>query len=94
MSKFPVVLHCMLSELSITSVVARYTHLVLLLSCLGEPIIGGHEKGLMLGIKAGHGTCYCYSEKCFCEQDYLQGELICPCVQTLHYQSCGWCWKI
>lgn len=39
-----------------------------------EPIIGGHEKGLMFGIKAGYGTCYCYSEKCFCEKDDIEGE--------------------
>uniref|UniRef100_A0A3B1K5V3 Proto-oncogene tyrosine-protein kinase receptor Ret n=1 Tax=Astyanax mexicanus TaxID=7994 RepID=A0A3B1K5V3_ASTMX len=44
--------------------------------CTREPIIGGHERGLMLGIKAGHGTCYCYSEKCFCEQDEME-EAIC-----------------
>ncbi|XP_062851471.1 proto-oncogene tyrosine-protein kinase receptor Ret [Trichomycterus rosablanca] len=44
--------------------------------CTREPIIGGHEKGLMLGIKAGHGTCYCYSEKCFCEKDVME-EAIC-----------------
>ncbi|KAM9476624.1 proto-oncogene tyrosine-protein kinase receptor Ret isoform 1-T1 [Clarias gariepinus] len=44
--------------------------------CTREPIIGGHERGLMLGIKAGHGTCYCYSEKCFCEQDDME-EAIC-----------------
>ncbi|MCJ8730504.1 hypothetical protein PDJAM_G00185210 [Pangasius djambal] len=44
--------------------------------CTREPIIGGHERGLMLGIKAGHGTCYCYLEKCFCEQDDME-EAIC-----------------
>lgn len=55
---------------------------MLLLSCLGGPIIGGHEKGLMFGIKAGHGTCYCYFEKCFCEQDDMEGEHFCPCFQT------------
>ncbi|XP_066534640.1 proto-oncogene tyrosine-protein kinase receptor Ret isoform X2 [Hoplias malabaricus] len=44
--------------------------------CTHKPIIGGHERGLMLGIKAGHGTCYCYEEKCFCEQDEMQ-ESIC-----------------
>ncbi|KAK3554618.1 hypothetical protein QTP70_029682 [Hemibagrus guttatus] len=43
--------------------------------CTHEPIIGGHERGLMLGIKAGHGTCYCYSEKCFCEQDDMKEEI-------------------
>lgn len=73
----------MVSDLLITSVVSRcllLLHPVLLLSYLGKPIIGGHERGLMLGIKAGHGTCYCYVENCFCEQDDMKGELICPCV--------------
>lgn len=58
---------------------------MLLLSFSDEPIIGGHERGLMLGIKAGHGTCYCYSEKCFCEQDDMKGEFIYISVQILHY---------
>lgn len=49
------------------------------LSLSVEPIIGGHEKGLMSGIRAGYGTCYCYSEKCFCEKDDVEGELF-PCV--------------
>ncbi|XP_062319953.1 proto-oncogene tyrosine-protein kinase receptor Ret isoform X2 [Osmerus eperlanus] len=44
--------------------------------CTGEPVIGGHEKGLMFGIKAGYGTCYCYSEKCYCEKDDVE-EAIC-----------------
>lgn len=40
----------------------------------GQPIIGGYERDLF-GIKAGHGTCYCYSGKCFCEKDEMEGEL-------------------
>ncbi|TSK22694.1 Proto-oncogene tyrosine-protein kinase receptor Ret [Bagarius yarrelli] len=44
--------------------------------CTHEPVIGGHERGLMLGIKAGHGTCYCYSEKCFCEQDDMKATAV------------------
>ncbi|XP_030628301.1 proto-oncogene tyrosine-protein kinase receptor Ret [Chanos chanos] len=44
--------------------------------CTSEPIIGGHERGLMLGIKAGYGTCYCFSEKCYCEKDDAE-EAIC-----------------
>lgn len=40
-----------------------------------EAVIGGHERGLRNGIKAGYGTCYCYSEKCFCEKDDIEGEL-------------------
>ncbi|XP_035387726.1 proto-oncogene tyrosine-protein kinase receptor Ret isoform X2 [Electrophorus electricus] len=44
--------------------------------CTREPITGGHYRGLMLGIKAGYGMCYCYSEKCFCEQNDIE-EAIC-----------------
>ncbi|XP_034040440.1 proto-oncogene tyrosine-protein kinase receptor Ret [Thalassophryne amazonica] len=44
--------------------------------CTKETVIGGHERGLMFGIKAGYGTCYCYSEKCFCEKDNIE-EAIC-----------------
>uniref|UniRef100_A0A8C2JT84 Proto-oncogene tyrosine-protein kinase receptor Ret n=1 Tax=Cyprinus carpio TaxID=7962 RepID=A0A8C2JT84_CYPCA len=36
--------------------------------CSSQPIIGGYERDLY-GIKAGHGTCYCFSGKCFCEKD-------------------------
>ena len=43
-------------------------------TCVGNTIIGGHEAGLMFGIKAGYGTCYCFSEKCFCEKDDIEGE--------------------
>ncbi|KAK6328899.1 hypothetical protein J4Q44_G00008770 [Coregonus suidteri] len=44
-----------------------------------EPIIGGHEEGIMSGIRAGYGTCYCYSEKCFCEKDDVE-EAMCDDV--------------
>uniref|UniRef100_H3C2S0 Ret proto-oncogene receptor tyrosine kinase n=1 Tax=Tetraodon nigroviridis TaxID=99883 RepID=H3C2S0_TETNG len=37
--------------------------------CTKKTVIGGHEPGLRNGIQAGHGTCYCYSEKCFCEKE-------------------------
>uniref|UniRef100_A0A3Q3IZM7 Proto-oncogene tyrosine-protein kinase receptor Ret n=1 Tax=Monopterus albus TaxID=43700 RepID=A0A3Q3IZM7_MONAL len=37
--------------------------------CTREPVIGGHERGVRGGIKACYGTCYCYSEKCFCEKE-------------------------
>ncbi|RXN37126.1 proto-oncogene tyrosine- kinase receptor Ret-like protein [Labeo rohita] len=43
--------------------------------CSSQPIIGGYERDLY-GIKAGHGTCYCFPEKCFCEKDELE-EAIC-----------------
>ncbi|CAL8257054.1 unnamed protein product [Lota lota] len=44
--------------------------------CTTEAVIGGHVKGLMFGIKAGYGTCYCFSERCFCEKDDIE-EAIC-----------------
>ncbi|XP_040906616.1 proto-oncogene tyrosine-protein kinase receptor Ret isoform X2 [Toxotes jaculatrix] len=37
--------------------------------CTKETVIGGHERGLRNGIKAGYGTCYCFSERCFCEKE-------------------------
>ncbi|XP_062257283.1 proto-oncogene tyrosine-protein kinase receptor Ret [Platichthys flesus] len=37
--------------------------------CTKETVIGGHERGLGSGIKAGYGTCYCYAERCFCEKE-------------------------
>uniref|UniRef100_A0AAR2J7C0 receptor protein-tyrosine kinase n=1 Tax=Pygocentrus nattereri TaxID=42514 RepID=A0AAR2J7C0_PYGNA len=36
----------------------------------------------MLGIKAGYGTCYCYSEKCFCEQDEMEGNSVAERILT------------
>ncbi|XP_053730192.1 proto-oncogene tyrosine-protein kinase receptor Ret [Synchiropus splendidus] len=44
--------------------------------CTKELVIGGHERGLRNGIQAGYGTCYCYSEKCFCEKEDIE-EAIC-----------------
>uniref|UniRef100_A0A8C5AC14 Proto-oncogene tyrosine-protein kinase receptor Ret n=1 Tax=Gadus morhua TaxID=8049 RepID=A0A8C5AC14_GADMO len=41
-----------------------------------KAVIGGHVKGLMFGIKAGYGTCYCFAERCFCEKDDIE-EAIC-----------------
>ncbi|KAI1894719.1 hypothetical protein AGOR_G00118640 [Albula goreensis] len=35
--------------------------------CTLIPIKGGHERGLN-GIKAGYGTCYCYTDNCYCEK--------------------------
>ncbi|XP_053306575.1 proto-oncogene tyrosine-protein kinase receptor Ret [Spea bombifrons] len=44
--------------------------------CIRDNIIGGHEKGFPLGIKAGYGTCYCFkSEKCFCEKNIIEAPL-------------------
>lgn len=39
-------------------------------------VVGGHERGLRNGIQAGYGTCYCYTEKCFCEKEDIEGEFI------------------
>ncbi|XP_069045218.1 proto-oncogene tyrosine-protein kinase receptor Ret isoform X1 [Lepisosteus oculatus] len=47
--------------------------------CTTQRIIGGHEQGLMSGIKAGYGTCYCYSENCFCEKSDIE-EVMCDDV--------------
>uniref|UniRef100_A0A8D3D8C3 Proto-oncogene tyrosine-protein kinase receptor Ret n=1 Tax=Scophthalmus maximus TaxID=52904 RepID=A0A8D3D8C3_SCOMX len=44
--------------------------------CTKETVIGGHERGVGNGIKAGYGTCYCYSERCFCEKEDIE-EAIC-----------------
>ncbi|KAF4105797.1 proto-oncogene tyrosine-protein kinase receptor Ret isoform X1 [Onychostoma macrolepis] len=43
--------------------------------CSSQPVIGGYERELY-GIRAGHGTCYCFPERCFCEKDELE-EAIC-----------------
>uniref|UniRef100_A0A8C1XX94 Proto-oncogene tyrosine-protein kinase receptor Ret n=1 Tax=Cyprinus carpio TaxID=7962 RepID=A0A8C1XX94_CYPCA len=45
--------------------------------CSSQPIIGGYERDLY-GIKAGHGTCYCFSGKCFCEKD--ESEEMCKTI--------------
>ncbi|CAG6017827.1 unnamed protein product [Menidia menidia] len=45
--------------------------------CTREAVIGGHERGLTgFGIKACHGTCYCFADKCFCEKADIE-EVIC-----------------
>ncbi|KAA8577660.1 hypothetical protein FQN60_003414, partial [Etheostoma spectabile] len=44
--------------------------------CTKETVTGGHERGLRNGIQAGYGTCYCYSERCFCEKEDIE-EAIC-----------------
>nr|XP_057908550.1 proto-oncogene tyrosine-protein kinase receptor Ret isoform X2 [Doryrhamphus excisus] len=44
--------------------------------CTKETVIGGHELGLRNGIQAGYGTCYCYTERCFCEKEDIE-EVIC-----------------
>ncbi|XP_073338370.1 proto-oncogene tyrosine-protein kinase receptor Ret [Pagrus major] len=44
--------------------------------CTKGSVIGGHERGLRNGIQAGYGTCYCYTEKCFCEKEDIE-EAIC-----------------
>ncbi|XP_072292708.1 proto-oncogene tyrosine-protein kinase receptor Ret isoform X2 [Eucyclogobius newberryi] len=36
--------------------------------CTRGPVVGGHERGIRDGIQAGYGTCYCLTEKCFCEK--------------------------
>lgn len=41
-----------------------------------ETVTGGHERGLRNGIQAGYGTCYCYSERCFCEKEDIPGALL------------------
>ncbi|XP_005735104.1 proto-oncogene tyrosine-protein kinase receptor Ret [Pundamilia nyererei] len=44
--------------------------------CTKEPVIGGHERGLSgNGIKACYGTCYCFTERCFCEKDDIEQTL-------------------
>lgn len=54
-----------------------------------KTIIGGHERGLRNGIQAGHGTCYCYSEKCFCEKEDIEGESRVSHGQQCHYYHDG-----
>uniref|UniRef100_A0A3Q2DS66 Proto-oncogene tyrosine-protein kinase receptor Ret n=1 Tax=Cyprinodon variegatus TaxID=28743 RepID=A0A3Q2DS66_CYPVA len=45
--------------------------------CTTESVTGGHERGLSgSGIRAGYGTCYCFSEKCFCENADVE-DVIC-----------------
>ncbi|XP_036071308.1 proto-oncogene tyrosine-protein kinase receptor Ret isoform X2 [Oryzias melastigma] len=45
--------------------------------CTTQPVTGGHERGLSgNGVRAGHGTCYCYTDKCFCEKEDVE-DVIC-----------------
>ncbi|XP_041866398.1 proto-oncogene tyrosine-protein kinase receptor Ret isoform X2 [Melanotaenia boesemani] len=45
--------------------------------CTMEAVIGGYERGLSgSGIKACHGTCYCFADKCFCEKEDVE-DVIC-----------------
>uniref|UniRef100_A0A3B4A2A8 Proto-oncogene tyrosine-protein kinase receptor Ret n=1 Tax=Periophthalmus magnuspinnatus TaxID=409849 RepID=A0A3B4A2A8_9GOBI len=37
--------------------------------CTKGPVVGGHERGIRDGIQAGYGTCYCLTERCFCEKE-------------------------
>ncbi|KAM8924658.1 proto-oncogene tyrosine-protein kinase receptor Ret [Pelodytes ibericus] len=56
--------------------------------CIKDNIIGGHEKGSPLGIKAGYGTCYCYqSDKCFCEKNIIEAPLCDDTCKTVI--ACG-----
>uniref|UniRef100_A0A3Q0R2T3 Proto-oncogene tyrosine-protein kinase receptor Ret n=1 Tax=Amphilophus citrinellus TaxID=61819 RepID=A0A3Q0R2T3_AMPCI len=44
--------------------------------CTKDPVIGGHERGLSgNGIKACYGTCYCFTDRCFCEKDDFEETL-------------------
>ncbi|KAM4704109.1 proto-oncogene tyrosine-protein kinase receptor Ret [Rhinophrynus dorsalis] len=56
--------------------------------CTKAAIIGGHEKGFPLGIKAGYGTCYCLlPEKCFCEKNVVEVPLCDDTCKTVI--ACG-----
>ncbi|XP_058527543.1 proto-oncogene tyrosine-protein kinase receptor Ret [Ochotona princeps] len=45
--------------------------------CLRGSIVGGHERGQPLGIRAGYGICNCFpkEKKCFCEPEDSQDPL-------------------
>lgn len=56
------------------------------------PVVGGYERGIRDGIQAGHGTCYCLMERCFCEKEDDEGQ-----YQTENLQSAfpsALCWLI
>lgn len=36
--------------------------------CTKGPVVGGHDRGVPDGIQTGYGTCYCLTERCFCEK--------------------------
>uniref|UniRef100_A0A3Q2QS21 Proto-oncogene tyrosine-protein kinase receptor Ret n=1 Tax=Fundulus heteroclitus TaxID=8078 RepID=A0A3Q2QS21_FUNHE len=51
--------------------------------CTTESVTGGHERGLSgSGIKAGYGTCYCFSEKCFWFPDVICDDMCKTIVAT------------
>ncbi|XP_029465336.1 proto-oncogene tyrosine-protein kinase receptor Ret isoform X1 [Rhinatrema bivittatum] len=44
--------------------------------CTEGDVIGGHEKGPLMGIRAGYGTCYCHPKKnCYCEKHDIEEPL-------------------
>ncbi|XP_072280054.1 proto-oncogene tyrosine-protein kinase receptor Ret [Pyxicephalus adspersus] len=56
--------------------------------CTKLDIIGGHEKGVPGGIRAGHGTCYCFlPNKCFCEKNIIEVPLCDEMCKTVI--ACG-----
>ncbi|XP_018411435.1 PREDICTED: proto-oncogene tyrosine-protein kinase receptor Ret [Nanorana parkeri] len=56
--------------------------------CTKLDIIGGHEKGIPAGIKAGHGTCYCFlHSKCYCEKNIVDESLCDDMCKTVI--ACG-----
>ncbi|KAM5140971.1 proto-oncogene tyrosine-protein kinase receptor Ret isoform 2-T2 [Mantella aurantiaca] len=56
--------------------------------CTKLDIIGGYEKGIPAGIKAGHGTCYCFlPNKCFCEKNISEVPLCDEMCKTVI--ACG-----
>ncbi|PIO37557.1 hypothetical protein AB205_0079200 [Aquarana catesbeiana] len=56
--------------------------------CTKLDIIGGHEKGIPAGIKAGHGTCSCFlPSKCFCEKNIVEVALCDEMCKTVI--ACG-----
>ncbi|KAJ8250150.1 hypothetical protein COCON_G00220720 [Conger conger] len=50
--------------------------------CTVVPIVGGHEQGLT-GIKAGHGTCSCDSDRCTCEKTDVEEQLCDDMCKTI-----------
>ncbi|XP_035256086.1 proto-oncogene tyrosine-protein kinase receptor Ret isoform X1 [Anguilla anguilla] len=50
--------------------------------CTLVPIVGGHEQGLS-GIRAGHGTCSCDSDRCTCEKTDIEEPLCDDMCKTI-----------
>uniref|UniRef100_A0A3B3WST2 Proto-oncogene tyrosine-protein kinase receptor Ret n=1 Tax=Poecilia mexicana TaxID=48701 RepID=A0A3B3WST2_9TELE len=51
--------------------------------CTTESVTGGHERGLSgSGIRAGYGTCYCFSEKCFWFPDVICDDMCKTIIAT------------